>query len=121
MPTGGLDIAALASRVCRSGPMIGSIRDAGLHDGLTFETTLDPKVQPFLYDHQIDGTPVLPGVMGIEAFAEAALSMLPGWQVEALEDVNFLAPFKFYRHEPRTVTIQAAFSPHGDGWWRIAA
>ena len=40
--------------------------------GFTVETTLDPKVQPFLHDHQIDGTPVLPGVMGIEAFAEAA-------------------------------------------------
>ena len=28
--------------------------------------------QPFLFDHRIDGTPVLPGVMGIEAFAEVA-------------------------------------------------
>ena len=53
--------------------------------------------------------------MGIEAFAEAALCMLPGWQVEAVEDVNFLAPFKFYRNEPRTVTVQARFYPHGDG------
>ena len=38
----------------------------------TFETTLDPTTEPFLHDHQIEGTPVLPGVMGIEAFAEAA-------------------------------------------------
>ena len=87
----------------------------GLKSGLTIETTLDPKIQPFLYDHQIDGTPVLPGVMGIEAFAEAALCMLPGWHVEAVEDMNFLAPFKFYRNEPRTVTIGAVHSPHGDG------
>ena len=78
------------------------------------ETTLDPTTQPFLYDHRIDGTPVLPGVMGIEAFAEAALCMLPGWHVEAIEEVNFLAPFKFYRDEPRTVTIQAFFHPQGD-------
>ena len=33
--------------------------------------------------------------------------MLPGWRVEAVEDVNFLAPFKFYRNEPRTVTDQS--------------
>ncbi len=98
-----------------SGPMVGKVTSMGLHHGLTIETTLDPKVQPFLYDHQIEGTPVLPGVMGIEAFAEAALWMLPGWQVEALEDVNFLAPFKFYRNEPRTLTVQATFYPLGNG------
>ena len=48
--------------------------------------------------------------MGIEAFAEAALRMLPGWHVEAIEDVNFLAPFKFYRNEPRTVDGRSADS-----------
>jgi hypothetical protein len=97
------------------GPMVGKVASMGLHHGLTIETTLDPKLQPFLYDHQIDGIPVLPGVMGIEAFAEAALLILPGWHVEAVEDVNFLAPFKFYRHEPRTLTIQATFCPLGEG------
>ena len=71
-------------------------------------------MQPFLYDHRIDGTPVLPGVMGIEAFAEAALCVHPGWHIEAIEEVNFLAPFKFYRDEPRTVIIQAVFYPQGD-------
>ena len=75
----------------------------------TFESTLDPKIQPFLYDHQIDATPVLPGVMGIEAFAEAAKAMAPDWHVASIEDMSFLAPFKFYRHEPRTLTVEAAF------------
>jgi len=57
---------------------------------------------------------VLPGVMGVEAFAEAAKSLLPGWHVAAIEDVNFLAPFKFYRNEARTVTVQATIYPQGD-------
>ena len=96
------------------GPMVGKITGMGLYSGLTMETTLDPTVQPFLHDHRIDGTPVLPGVMGIEAFAEAALCVHPGWHIEAIEEVNFLAPFKFYRDEPRTVTIQAFFYPQGD-------
>ncbi len=52
--------------------------------------------------------------MGVEAFAEAALCLLPGWHVEAIEDVNFLAPFKFYRKEPRTVTVEAAIHPQRD-------
>jgi len=96
------------------GPMFGTAR-WDLDGRLTVEAPLDPAVQPFLHDHRIDGTPVLPGVMGIEGFAEAALSMAPGWQVEAVEDVEFLTPFKFYRGEPRTVTIEARFEPEGDG------
>ena len=41
-------------------------------DGLAVRTTLDPARQGFLDHHRIDGTPVLPGVMGIEGFAEVA-------------------------------------------------
>jgi hypothetical protein len=94
--------------------MIGKVACMGLYSALIFETVLDPKIQPFLYDHQIDGTPVLPGVMGIEAFADAALRMLPGWHVKAVEEISFLAPFKFYRHEPRTVTIEASIHSQVD-------
>jgi acyl transferase domain-containing protein/NAD(P)-dependent dehydrogenase (short-subunit alcohol dehydrogenase family) len=115
--TGGLDLQALegsAERLSAQGPMVGKITGMGVYSGLTMETTLDPKVQPFLHDHRIDGTPVLPGVMGIEAFAEAALWVHPGWNVEAVEEVNFLAPFKFFRDEPRTVTIQAVYYPQGE-------
>jgi hypothetical protein len=109
---GGLDTVALQQNT--AGPMTGEATGMGVHRGLTIETTLDPGVQPFLYDHQIDGTPVMPGVMGIEAFAEAALRVLPGWHVDAVEDVNFLVPFKFYKSEPRTVTIETQFHPEGD-------
>ena len=112
-PAGGLDIHAPQQPV--TGPMAGAVTGMGLTRGLTIETTLEPKAQPFLHDHQIEGTPVLPGVMGIEAFAEAALWPLPGWHIEAIEDVRFLAPFKFYRSEPRVVTTEAVFHPEGDG------
>ena len=110
--TGGLDSAAAEEWIRKTrGPMLGKITNMGLFGPVTIETTLDPKLQPFLYDHQIDGTPVLPGVMGIEAFAEAALALLPGWQIESLEEVNFLAPFKFYHNEPRTLTVEAVIHP----------
>ncbi len=115
--TGGLDSSAAEAAMKSlpaTGPMIDRMTSLGLSDGYTVETTLDPHEQPFLHDHQIDGTPLLPGVMGIEAFAEAALCMLPGWHVEAIEDVNFLAPFKFYRGEPRTVNIAVRIHPHGE-------
>src|SRR5271157_3548811 len=68
--TGGLDTEALAAllgnRIPAQGPMVGKITGMTVNAGLTMETTLDPAAQPFLYDHRIDGTPVLPGVMGIE-------------------------------------------------------
>jgi len=108
--TGGLDTSAAPLL----GPMIGKFAGMSQQGGLTIETTLDPAIQPFLHDHRIEGKPVLPGVMGIEAFAETALCMLPGWHVAAIEEVNFLAPFKFYRSEPRTVTIEAVFRPQGE-------
>ena len=60
---------------------------------------LDPSRQAFLHDHRIDGIPVLPGVMGIEGFGEAAVALLPGWHVAGVEDVELSAPFKLYRDE----------------------
>ncbi|HEX6898667.1 MAG TPA: SDR family NAD(P)-dependent oxidoreductase [Thermoanaerobaculia bacterium] len=109
--TGGFDTAA---GLVPTGVMTGKVASMGIYGGLTIETTLDPKEQPFLDDHRIDGTPVLPGVMGIEAFAEAATLLFPGLRVAAVEDVEFLAPFKFYRDEPRTLTVNVLFRREGD-------
>jgi 3-oxoacyl-(acyl-carrier-protein) synthase/NAD(P)-dependent dehydrogenase (short-subunit alcohol dehydrogenase family) len=111
--SGGLDEDALLEKVAR-GPMLSKLVKMHRESGLTIETTIDPKVQPFLRDHQIDGTPVLPGVMGIEAFAEASQCILPGWNVQSIEDIDFLAPFKFYRNEPRQVTVETRFQVQED-------
>ena len=111
--TGGLDASAVP--FVPPGPMTGRLSAFFLHGGLVVETGLDPKAQAFLFDHRIDGTAVLPGVMGIEAFAEGALALVPGFRVAAVENVDFLAPFKFYRDEPRTVRLEAVLRPVGDG------
>ena len=109
--TGGLDPAAIDTS--SAGPMIGTITGMGVYSGLSAETVLDPASQPFLYDHRIDGTPVLPGVMGIEAFAALASLAAPGMRVAGVEQVDFIAPVKFYRDEPRTITVTAAIRPDG--------
>ncbi len=97
------------------GPMIGEVT-ASVHDGIVNRVTLDPAQQPFLNDHRIDGTPVLPGVMGMESFAEVAALLAPvGYRVGALEDVDFAAPVKFFRDEPRTLTIAMVTSPDPSG------
>ncbi len=112
--TGGLDPdRAMGDAPC--GPMTGRATAVSADGELTVLTELDPAAQPFLYDHRIDGTPVLPGVMGIEGFAEAAHVLAPGWHVAAVEDVELLAPFKFYRDEPRTLELKARVRDGGDG------
>jgi len=90
-----------------------------LHQGMTAEIRLDPKVEPFLYDHAIDGIPVLPGVMGLEIFAEAAWLLAPSLRVAALENVRFLAAMKYYRHEPRSVIVRARPLLGADGRVRV--
>ncbi|MHB1482460.1 MAG: polyketide synthase dehydratase domain-containing protein, partial [Bellilinea sp.] len=70
--------------------------------------------EPFLKDHALNGIPLLPGVMGIEGFSVAAkhiasvlASEKSGFDVVRLEDIQFLAPFKFYKDMPRRVTWKA--------------
>ncbi len=113
-PTGGLDPAAAATAFGGIGPMLGTPIGCTLADGLIVRTTLTVE-QPFLDHHRIDGTPVLPGVMGIESFVEAASALAPGWQVRSVQDVSFLAPFKLYRDEPREAEIRARLTPGRDG------
>ncbi len=115
-PTGGLEVgAARWSAAGERGLMIGRVTGMGIHGGLTIETDLDPSRQPFLFDHRISGTPVLPGVMGIEALAEASKLLFPELTLRAVEDVRFLVPFKFHRDQPRTLTLRAEFAPDGAG------
>jgi hypothetical protein len=109
--TGGLDL----ERTAGGGPMAGRVVGMTLGEGLVVRTELDPDTQPFLNDHRIEGTPVLPGAMGMEGFAEAARELLPGWQLVTLEDIELLAPFKFYRDEPRTLEMHALVRDGGDG------
>jgi NAD(P)-dependent dehydrogenase (short-subunit alcohol dehydrogenase family) len=110
--TGGLETSALAERI--RGPMLGTVVGMGPNSGLQVQTPLSPDDQPFLHDHQIDGTPVLPGVMAVEAFGEMATMMYPDLEIGAVEDVEFNAPMKFYRSEPQTLHLSAQFDMEGE-------
>ena len=67
--------------------------------------------QPFLDDHRIDGTAVLPGVMGIEGFAEVARLLAPGLYVAAVEDVRV----------PRSAEVLPGRTPHAHAQARSSA
>ena len=117
-PTGGLDPEKVAAHLAaRERPlvMVGTVRSAGLYEGLIAETPLDPAQQPFLYDHKIDGTPVLPGVMGTESFAELASLLAPGFRLAHIAHEQLDSPVKFHRSQPRTLIVKAVVQPVGDG------
>ena len=98
----------------RAGPMLGEFTGWTLADGLTVHTHLDPVEQGFLDHHRIDGTPVLPGVMGIEGFAEVASASPPVGRWSPSRTCTFLAPCKFFRDEPRTLELVAQLRASGD-------
>ncbi|NTV63428.1 MAG: SDR family NAD(P)-dependent oxidoreductase, partial [Oscillochloris sp.] len=117
-PQGGVDAERVkAVLAAREHPlaMIGTITSACLYGGIEAETTEDPHTQPFLDDHRIEGTAVLPGVMGTEAFAELASLLAPGFQVAEVDHDRFASPFKFYRDQPRTLYLRANVRPQADG------
>ena len=118
-PTGGLDVDKFNGQLAaRKNPllMVGEVKAFKLYGGIEVETTLDPKVQPFLYDHAPDeGTPWLPGVMATETLAELATVVAPGYRVEAVENEQMMGTFKFFRMEPRTLYLSATVKPAGNG------
>jgi NAD(P)-dependent dehydrogenase (short-subunit alcohol dehydrogenase family) len=118
-PTGGLDVQKVnAQLAARTNPllMVGEVKSYRLYGGVEVETTLDPKVQPFLFDHAPDaGQPWLPGVMATEALAELALVAAPGYRVAAVENEQMLGAFKFFRMEPRTLYLSAVVKPAANG------
>ena len=114
---GGLDLAkANAALTSDEATHIMLTRATGfnLEDGIILEADLDPTAEPFLRDHALNGIPLLPGVMGIEGLSTASqhiasrlASEKGGFRVIGLENIQFLAPFKFYRNQPRRVTWKA--------------
>ncbi len=61
---------------------------------------------PWIADHSIDGTPVLPGVIGIELMAALAGAVRPGAAYRGVEDVRFDAPVKLHRGEPVDLEVR---------------
>jgi malonyl CoA-acyl carrier protein transacylase len=115
-PAGGVDLEKANAALREGKPihkMFSSLTGLDTNLGITLEADLDPTTEAFLKDHALNGTPVLPGVMGIEGFSTAAkhissaLASARGFEVTHLEDIEFLSPFKFHRDKPRRITWPA--------------
>ncbi len=122
--SGGLDLERVNRALTAGDPqhvMLSRATGLDLYQGLRLEVDLDPTQEPFLYDHAINGTPVLPGVMGIEGFSVAATHIASvigsagqGYHITCLEDIQFHSAFKFFRDEPRRVTWLAQAYRQGE-------
>jgi len=116
-PQGGLDVEAANQALTAGEPihaMFSRVTGVDLLSGVHLEAELDPQAEPFLKDHALNGIPLLPGVMGIEGFSVAArhiasvlASERGSFVVVGLEDIQFLAPFKFYRDQKRQISWKA--------------
>ncbi|MBN1581389.1 MAG: SDR family NAD(P)-dependent oxidoreductase, partial [Anaerolineae bacterium] len=119
-PENGLDLECANAKIAHDFPVAGRVTGLDVFGTFAFETELDPQQESFLYDHAIDNMPLLPGVMGVEGFAEVAClsaSKLGGkaFRIASISDVRFEAPFKFYRQQPRTLTWRVMVVPEGQG------
>jgi len=83
-------------------PLLSSI----VLDGDTAKATvnLDPTEMSLLNDHRIDGTAVLPGVFGMEIFAQTARALSPDIGIRGFEEVIFDKPVKV--HEGRDISVE---------------
>ena len=72
-------------------------------------TTLDLSLEnaPFLYDHQVNGVPTLPGAFLIALAAEAAQKMRPDLKIAAFEETQLLKFVKVFPESRKQVRVDA--------------
>ncbi|NLO92117.1 MAG: SDR family NAD(P)-dependent oxidoreductase [Elusimicrobia bacterium] len=98
-------------------PMLDSISELKEGKSLRAEKEFAVDRDNYLPDHAINGTPYVPGVMGIETFMEAAALFL-GQTPGGLQEVRFALPIKLLRSRPQKVRVTAA-DADGDAFMRI--
>ena len=75
---------------------------------------LDPLKDVYLEDHCIEGTPVLPGVKGLELFSVSAKEFLSdGWYLAGIKNVSFQKAIKFFSRKPREVFVTGNMQKSG--------
>jgi enediyne polyketide synthase len=72
---------------------------------LVSEVDLSIGTDPYLEDHRIQGTPVFPAVMGLEAMAQVAAGLVGSKETPYFEDVEFLRPITVPSDGKRSVRI----------------
>ncbi len=83
---------------------LGKVGTLNKGSEIRLEKEFNLESDPYLADHAIEGTPYVPGVMGIETFFETSTA-LTGEVTRALKDVHFYLPIKLLRNRPQAVRV----------------
>ncbi|MCG6870709.1 MAG: SDR family NAD(P)-dependent oxidoreductase [Gammaproteobacteria bacterium] len=75
---------------------------------------VDTRRDPYLAEHLIDDTPVLPAAVALEMLAEAAASQWPGWRVNEVSDLRVLRGIRLEDASGVDLEISLLASSHGD-------
>ncbi len=74
-------------------------------EGARYFRRLDPAQDPGLDHHRLEGTPVFPGVLGVELMAGAA-SHFAGEPIAELREVRFALPVKLFEDRPLEISVE---------------
>lgn len=95
--------------------MLDKIVDYHRGAELVAHRTIDPRKDQWIQDHVVGGTPLLPGVLGVEMMVEAATLLVPGFHFRGIEDLRILLAVKILKGRPATLRVRArAFSSGHD-------
>ena len=83
-------------------PMIGKITQRN-DNSLSCERTLSLESDLYLDHHRFNNTPFLPGVIGLELFAEMSKVLFPNKIIQRFEDIHFLSAIRLKEDNPITI------------------
>ena len=94
-------------------PFVDRVESIEPYSKVIISSILDVNSHPYLVDHAIDSVAYMPGVMAMEAFAEAARIMWPMCVVDGFEDIEFGLPVKVTK-DSKSIRITASFERQDD-------
>ena len=99
-------------------PLLPYIPEFTKGHALTAIKNYSLSTDPYLSDHKVRDIPYVPGVIGMEAFAEAVYKMR-GIRPACLENVQFQYPIKVFPNRPEPEVLLRA-TEHPDGICRMS-
>ena len=103
-PAAPAPVATPAVNAAAATHFLGNVTSLQQGNEIHLEKEFNLDSDPYLADHAIEGTPYVPGVMGIETFMETATA-LTGNVPQGLKDVHFYLPIKLLRNRPQAVRV----------------
>ena len=93
---------------CRTHPLVGRVK-RNFDGSITAERVFSLKDDLYLDHHRFDNVPFLPGVIGLELFAELANVLYPKKVIKGFENIEFRSAIKFLKDQPRKLKANISY------------